>query len=400
MEPRYIWSGTRRLRCGYTTGSCAAMAAGAATRMLLGGETPASARLVTPSGVAVDAQLEDIQRGDSPRPWVSCAVRKDAGDDVDATDGLLVYARVEDADSPGVHIDGADGIGRVTLPGLDQPPGAAAINSVPRAMIARQVQQACAEHGVEPAHKVLISAPQGQEAARKTFNAALGIQGGISILGTTGIVEPMSVSALKETTDRHIASLAARGCQSLILVPGNYGQDFVRTLPVLAPLFEAQDVPDTRDAPVVVFANYLGDALDSCARHAIEHVLLVSHAGKLVKVAAGVMDTHSRTADCRVEALCTHAALCGAPAELVRGLYACPTTDAACALLQEEGLLRPVMDSLMQAVRQHLERRVAGSFCIEALMFSKIFGELGRTPGVDRLAASVLEDFHRLHQLS
>lgn len=391
MTPeRYVWSGTRRLRCGYTTGSCAAMAAGVAARMLLGEPPPPAARLMTPSGVLVQADVEQaVLDSWDGAPAASCGVRKDAGDDVDATDGLLVCARVrrlpegeagayDPRDLP--VIDGGRGVGRVTLPGLDQPVGAAAINSVPRAMIAEQVRLACADHGREPLLQVEVYVPGGEEAASKTFNASLGVVGGISILGTSGIVEPMSVAALRDSIDLEISQRAAQGARGLVLVPGNYGEQFAATLPELAGIAR------------VSCSNYVGHALDCCARHKVGRVLLVGHVGKLAKVAGGVMETHSRTADCRVEVICAHAACCGAPADLARRLMACATTDACLDELDRAGLLAPVCSSLGTALQARLEARAAGAFEVGAVMFSRARGELCRTPGVDGLARLMRAD--------
>ena len=384
MLERYVWAGTERLRCGYTTGSCAAMAAGAACEGALGGSVPARAGLVTPSGVRVDADVEQgrvLEAGASAR----AAVRKDGGDDADATDGLLVFAEVRlcpegPASAPGdndVRILGGAGVGVVTRPGLEQPPGEPAINSTPRAMICEQVRLACARHAFGGAVRVTVSVPGGAEVAARTFNPHLGIEGGISILGTTGIVEPRSVAALTRSTELEIGQLAEEGARGIVLVPGNYGRDFVAQMPELA------------GVPVVACSNYLGDALDACARHGLARVLLVGHVGKLAKVAAGVMNTHSRVADCRLEALCAHAACAGAPAQVARQIMACATTDAALDVLEAAGLLVPVCASLVQAAAGHVARRAVDAFETAVIMFSKERGELARSEGADALVSKL-----------
>lgn len=371
----FVVTGAKRLRCGYTTGSCAAMAAGAATTGLFRGDIPARARIATPAGIAVDADV--LERGIAPDgSWASCAVRKDGGDDVDATDGMLVYARVErDAQgAPGdVRVDGGEGIGRVTQPGLDQPVGAAAINSTPRRMIDEQVREARAGAGVDDALLVTVYAPEGERVAPKTFNRHLGITGGISVLGTTGIVWPRSVAALIDSIKLEIRQKAAQGMRDLVLVPGNYGRDFAAATPELDGL------------PHVEFANFLGEALDACATDGYERVLVVGHSGKLAKVAGGIMNTHSRTADCRCEIICAHAACAGASTEVARELMGCSTTDACLDVLAREGLLGQVARSLTDAIGDHVSRRAAGAFETEAIMFSKQHGELGRTAGADDL---------------
>ena len=157
--------------------------------MLLGKEKLTSVPLMTPKGILLDLELHDIQISENQ---VTCAVKKDAGDDPDTTNGILVYATVWKTDTAGIVIDGGAGVGRVTRPGLSQKVGEAAINPVPRAMILREAEEAAVSHDYEGGLKVVISVPEGVEIGKKTFNPRLGITGGISILGTSGIVEPMS----------------------------------------------------------------------------------------------------------------------------------------------------------------------------------------------------------------
>ena len=188
----YVQSGGKRLRCGFTTGTCAALAAAGAARLLLTGKAPETVSLVTPKGISVEVPLEQCAWTESR---AVCAVRKDAGDDIDVTDGLLIFAAVEFSREPGIAIDGGEGVGRVTKPGLDQPVGAAAINHVPRQMIRAALEDVCGALCCQRGLRVTISVPGGAEIAAKTFNPNLGIVGGISILGTSGIVEPMSMQA-------------------------------------------------------------------------------------------------------------------------------------------------------------------------------------------------------------
>ena len=387
MLDRYVWAGATRLRCGYTTGSCAAMAAGAACEGGFAVSVPAFAGLTTPSGVRVEADVEQpcvLRAGACAR----AAVRKDGGDDADATDGLLVFAEVrlrpdEPPSASGdndVRILGGEGVGVVTRPGLEQPPGEPAINSTPRAMICEQVRRVCARHAFGGAVDVTIFVPGGAEVAARTFNPHLGIEGGISILGTTGIVEPRSVAALMRSTELEIGQLAAEGVRGIVLVPGNYGRDF------------AAHVPELAGMPVVACSNYLGDALDACARHGLSRVLLVGHVGKFAKVAAGVMNTHSRVADCRLEALCAHAACVGASAQVARQIMTCATTDAALDVLEAVGLLAPVCASLVQAAAGHVARRAAGAFETAVVMFSKERGELARSEGADALVSELARE--------
>ncbi|WP_293819981.1 cobalt-precorrin-5B (C(1))-methyltransferase CbiD [uncultured Parolsenella sp.] len=376
----YIFNGTKRLRCGYTTGSCAAMAAQAATRGLLSGSVPARVGLVTPSGLRVDADVldADVAEGGSA---ARAAIRKDGGDDADSTDGMLVYARVGRAaraeGEPRVRIEGGRGIGIVRKPGLDQPVGAAAINSTPRRMIAEEVVRACDELGYDGGIDVVIYAPTGAEVGAKTFNPHMGVEGGISILGTSGIVRPMSERALVASIELEIRQKAAEGARDLVLVPGNYGADHVRELAELDGLAE------------VSFSNFLGEALDAAANHGFQRVLVVGHSGKLAKVAGGVMNTHSRVADCRCEIVCAHAAIAGASTACCRAIMSAATTDACMGILADEGLLEAVCRSLMDAIGEHIDHRAAGAFETGAIMFSKRYGEFGRTRGCNELIAAM-----------
>ena len=362
----YVRSGQSLLRCGYTTGTCAALAAAGAARLLLTGKAPEALSLTTPKGLEVavpPAGAELLEPGRRAR----CAVRKDAGDDYDVTDGMLIWAEVTRSPRPGVRIDGGEGVGRVTRPGLDQPVGAAAINRVPRRMIEEQVQAVCARLGCADGMEVIISIPGGEERAARTFNPVLGVEGGLSILGTSGIVEPMSEQAIVDTIALQLRQ-AAVSSTDLILTPGNYGEDFLKSTGL-----------DGLGVPVVKYSNFLGDALDIAAGSGFRRVLVAGHIGKLVKAAGGIMNTHSRYADCRTELFCAHAALCGANVELCRKLMGAATTDACLELLDGAGLREPVLDSLLAAIQLHLERRAAGAYAVGAVIFSNVYGPLGRT---------------------
>ena len=368
----YIPVGRQKLRCGYTTGTCAAAAAAGAAARLLTGETLPAVRIATPAGVAVEAELLQHAAGEG---WAACAVRKDGGDDPDVTDGALIFARVERTDTPGIIIDGGEGVGRVTLPGLDQPVGAAAINSTPRRMIGEQMEAVMAKAGYTGGLRAVISVPEGEALAKRTFNPRLGIVGGISILGTSGIVKPMSEAALIDSLYLEMDQRRAAGTEDLLLTPGNYGESFAR------------EVLGLNLHRWCMCSNYLGAAIDHAAGAGFRSVLVVGHLGKLVKAAAGCMNTHSKTADARRETLTAHAALAGADRALLRALFDSPTTDAGVELLKQAGLLGPVMASIGEALDGQLKRRAGEGLTIEALFFSNQYGILGKTPGAERLLA-------------
>ena len=365
----YVRSGDKLLRCGYTTGSCAALAAAGAARLLLTGAAPVSLTLTTPAGLPATVSPVRCEREGNE---AVCAVIKDGGDDPDATHGAVIEARVRRVEGDSISIDGGPGVGRVTLPGLDQPPGAAAINRVPRAMIAKEVEAvrtACGETG---GLAVTICVPGGEKLAQKTFNPHMGIVGGISILGTTGIVEPMSEQALLDTIALDLRQAAARGEHRVILTPGHYGEAFLQAL-------------GPAPVPVVCCSNFIGDSLDEAAVQGFAEILLVGHAGKMVKLAGSVMNTHSRTADCRAELLCAHAAVCGADTDTCRALMATPTVDAALAVLDAAGLRAPVLASLLAAIDERLARRAGGAYRVGAALFTNQYGLLGLTAGAKEI---------------
>ena len=364
----YVRSGQKLLRCGYTTGTCAALGAAGAARLLLTGHAPETVALRTPKGIVVEVAPLFCRRTDT---GAECAIEKDGGDDVDVTTGLPVIATVELL--PGctdIRIDGGRGVGRVTKPGLDQPVGAAAINHVPRQMIAEALQREAESACYTGGFAVTISIEGGEEVAKRTFNPHIGVEGGLSVLGTSGIVEPMSQQAILDTIQLEMnqAALRAGSPRRLILAPGNYGLDYLH-----------ERYPEFHAVPVVKTSNFIGDTLDMAAAARFEEVLLVGHVGKLVKVAGGIMNTHSHTADCRTELFCTHAALCGASREVCAALMNAATTDACLELLDSAGLRAPVLESLLRAVQLHLDRRACGAFRVGAVLFSNQHGPLGST---------------------
>ena len=373
----YIRNGQKKLRCGYTTGTCAALAAAGAAQLLLTGALPETLLLMTPKGVIVEVEPAEwsVENGTA-----RCAVRKDGGDDADITTDHLITATVTKTVS-GIAIDGGRGVGRVTKPGLDQPVGAAAINHVPRQMITAAVQAVCEDAGYEGGLSVVISVPDGEELARRTFNPSLGIEGGISILGTSGIVEPMSMQAIVDTIAVEIHQAAVSGAKRLLLTPGNYGLDFLKETALLP-----------EDIPCVKFSNFMGEALDMAVSEGFQTALLVGHIGKLVKLAGGVMNTHSKWADCRMELLCAHAAVCGGSADLCRELMEAATTDGCIALLEEAGLREPVLESLLAAIQKHLDRRVGDTMRVGAVLFSNEYGLLGQT----ETAKKIMEQRRRI----
>ena len=367
----YVRSGQKLLRCGYTTGTCAALGAAGAARLLLTGHEPETVALRTPKGIVVEVAPISCRRTDA---GAACAIRKDGGDDVDVTTGLPVIATVVlEPEAPGVRIFGGEGVGRVTKPGLDQPVGEAAINHVPRQMITEALEREAENAAYTGGFAVTISVEGGAETAKRTFNPHIGVEGGLSILGTSGIVEPMSQQAILDTIQLEMNQAALRaknapGPRRLVLAPGNYGLDYL-----------ASALPQFERFPVVKTSNFIGDTLDMAATAEFEEVLLVGHVGKLVKLGAGVMNAHSHTADGRAEVFCAHAALCGAAREVCTALMDAATTDACLDILDAAQLRAPVLESILAAIQMHLDRRAGGAFRVGAVLFSNQHGPLGET---------------------
>lgn len=390
MENTYIYKQQKKLRCGYTTGTCAAAASMAAAAMLLGEEAVEQVSVETPGGVRFLLSVEEIRRASG---WVSCAVRKDGGDDPDVTHGMQICARVgvtpPEPETPGgwyeyknggltLKIKGGVGIGLVTKAGLGCEVGKHAINPVPRDMIFKHVERVCAGRDFAGTLWIVIFAPEGEARALDTFNGRLGIRGGISILGTTGIVEPMSEAALLATIRLDIRQQAAGGPGTLVLTPGNYGETFVR---------ERLGLDLDR---AVKCSNYIGASIDMAVEEGIREVLLVGHAGKLVKVAAGIMNTHSSVADGRMEILAAHGAACGAGPELVERILESITVDQALEYMEQvPGLGQAVMDRVIRRMDGYLRRRAGTSMKIEAVVFTNARGLLGRTKGADGLIEKI-----------
>ena len=386
------------MRHGFTTGSCSAAAAKAATYMLLSGKVKNSITIQTPKGIDFNAEIVDINRSEKE---VSCGVVKDGGDDPDVTTGAVIKATVRftaademndrnqiddaekesqiqgDGTGPQILIDGGEGVGRVTSPGLDQPVGNAAINSVPRSMIEKEVREVTELFDYKGGLLVTISVPGGAEIAEKTFNPRLGIVGGISILGTSGIVEPMSMQAIKDTIRVEIRQQAALGHLKIAVAPGNYGMDFMRKQYDF-------DLDKT-----VKCSNFIGETIDMAAELGIQKLLLVGHIGKLIKVSGGIMNTHSREADCRMELMAALAMKAGCSAQTVSSILDALNTTEAFEMIKNEGKEASFSEEMMKKIAFYLEKRTAGRLEIQCIVFSNEEGLLGETEGARALLEEI-----------
>lgn len=411
----YVIKNQKKLRLGITTGTCSAAAAQAAAMQLLLGVESHAVTLRTPKGMMVSVPVYLLE-SDSRK--ASYKVVKDSGDDPDVTNGTdvcvtVAYAKQrvrEQTDGsaeldgsvgirgskkssgrvemglrcnnhgsqdrscaftsesfPYLTLDGGIGIGRVTKEGLEQAVGQAAINRVPRQMIFAAVVDVCEKANVcEPLH-ITVWMPEGETLAKRTFNPKLGIEGGLSILGTSGILEPMSEQAIVATIETEIRQLHAVGEEKVLVTPGNYGQAY------------ASEYLGLDLAKSVKSSNYIGDTIDLAISYGMKDFLLVGNIGKLVKLAAGIFNTHSKVADGRGEIFAVHAAMAGAGANVVQEIYNCINTDRMLDVVEREGLREAVMQSILAAIEKHVAGRIGDAMRFGVIVFSEKYGYLGQT---------------------
>ena len=344
----------QKLKEGFTTGSCAAAAALACCLWKRDGICPSQVSLVVPEGRTYAPVIIPHEDG-------SCGVIKDSGDDPDITNGMQITAKVELLEEEGEIIFRAgEGVGIVTESGLKIPVGEPAINPVPRKMIEEAVRSVFGSR----AAAVTVSVIGGAEIAKKTFNPRLGIVGGISILGTSGVVRPMSDEALRESLYVELKMRVSQGKKEIVFTFGNQGEEMMRAL--------------YPDACIVQVSNEVGFMLDSALELGAEHILLAGHPGKLSKVAAGVMQTHSKYGDTRLEAIITHLARMSAPVELIESVYACRTTDAAMKLIKEAHYER-VWNLMAEAAQRYCFLRVRQEMKIDIMFIDSQGCVIGST---------------------
>lgn len=370
MDNIYTFKNNKKLRYGYTTGSCAAAASKAAAIMLFRKCEMKTISIMTPKGIRLDLEVQDIKIEDS---YVSCAIQKDSGDDPDVTNGILVYAKVYKIDTPQIMIDGGIGVGRVTKPGLEQPINNAAINRVPRQMIHDEVNEICNEFEYDKGLKVEISIPKGVEIAKRTFNPRLGIEGGISILGTSGIVEPMSEVALIESIKIEMRMRKANGQRHMLVTLGNYGENFTS---------KEFNIDISKG---IKCSNFIGETIDYAVEIGLESLLFIGHIGKLIKVAGGIMNTHSKNADARMEIMAAAAINVGASVDAAKRILKCITTDEAIEVLVEEDIRHASMQEVANKARYYMTKRSYENLEIGVILFSNQFGLLAKTGNANEL---------------
>ena len=374
------------MRFGFTTGSCATAASKAAAYMLFFGGNVSEITIKTPKGIDYNARILDTKINKNE---VSCGVMKDGGDDPDVTTGAIVVSTVrilstesnsELANSPEIIIKGGEGVGKVTKPGLDQPVGNAAINHVPREMITDEVISICEMADFKGILEVTISVPKGEVIAKKTFNERLGIVGGISIIGTSGIVEPMSTQAILDTIKLELNQRRVNGFDIVAITPGNYGLDYMK---------KAYNYDLDKS---VKCSNFIGDTIDMAAELGFKKVLLTGHIGKLIKVAGGIMNTHSKMGDCRMELMAAAAIMCNASVEVAGKILECVATEEGLNILDEAGILDTSMKYLMNKIYANLNRRAGDNMEIECIMYSNDRGELAKSKGAEKWLISLVQE--------
>ena len=374
----YVYIDGKKYKRGYTTGSCAAGAAKAATYMLLTKQKIEKINIDTPKGIPLTLNIHNIKFNND---YVECSVEKDGGDDIDATHTMHIHARVEfieKQDKQKILICGGTGIGVVTRRGLSVEVGKHAINPVPMKMINNEVNKVLNNEinctlELDKTLKITIFAPEGEKIAKKTFNPRLGIVGGISILGTTGIVEPMSDEGWKKSLSIELQMKKTQGLDKIILVPGNHGEQFIKENLGLDMKY------------VIRTSNFIGYMLKEAQRMGYKKILMAGHIGKFIKLSAGIFNTHSKIADARSEILVSNLALMKAPYELLEKISECLTAEEAVKIINENNYTEfydNVSNKCKYKVKQYL---CDDDIEVEIMMFSMDKTLLGKSNNTDSL---------------
>ena len=374
----YVYIDGKKYRRGYTTGSCAAAASKAATHMLLTKNKIDKINIDTPKGIPLSLNVCNIELTENK---VKCSIEKDGGDDIDATHSMHIYAEAEMIDRTNdedIIVDGGICVGVVTKKGLSVEVGKPAINPVPMRMINSEVRKVIGEDfkdnlGKNKSLKITICAPEGVEIAKKTFNPRLGIIGGISILGTTGIVEPMSDEGWKKSLSIELEMKKAQGLESIILVPGNHGEKFIKEKLNLDMKY------------VVRTSNFVGYMLKEAQRIGFKKILMAGHIGKYIKISAGIFNTHSKIADARSEILISNLAMMGAPYEFLKRIEGCVTAEAAVEIINESNY-KDFYDLISNKCKLKIEQYLLDEeIDVEVMIFSMDKTLLGKSDNADSL---------------
>ena len=373
----YVYIDGKKYRRGYTTGSCATAAAKAATYMLLTKKKIDVINIDTPKGIPLTLKVENINICDN---YVECSIEKDGGDDIDATHTMHIYAKSElvEKESEDIIVCGGEGIGVVTKKGLSVEIGKAAINPTPMNMINSELRKVIGEDatdtiGKDKSLKITIFAPKGEAVAKKTFNPRLGIVGGISIIGTTGIVEPMSDEVWRKSLSIELQMKKEQGLDKIIFVPGNHGEQFIREKLNLDMKY------------VIRTSNFVGYMLKEAQRMGYKKILMAGHIGKFIKLSAGILNTHSKVADARSEILVSNLAMMKAPYEFLEKIDKCLTAEEAVELIDNseyKDFYNLISNKCKFKVDEYL---VDEDIEVEIMMFSMDKTLLGKSEHADNL---------------
>ncbi len=377
----YVYIDGKKYKRGYTTGSCAAAASKASVYMLLTKEKIYDINIDTPKGIPLTLSVRNIEISDD---YAICSIEKDGGDDIDATHKMNIFAKAElidNLDDEEILVTGGKGIGLVTKKGLSVEVGKHAINPIPMKMIKSEVKNVIREKEDftenNKSIKITIFAPEGEEIAKKTFNPRLGIVGGISILGTTGIVEPMSEEGWKKSLSIELEMKRAQGLDKIILVPGNHGEEFIREHLKI-------DIHNC-----VRMSNFVGYMLNEAKRLGFKKILMAGHIGKFIKISAGIFQTHSKVCDARNEIMIANLALLGADLDFLNKINECVTTEGAVEIIDDsryKDIYNILCDKCRNRVEQYLNE---DDIEVGIYMFRMDKSLLGKSANADL----IMEDF-------
>lgn len=348
------------LKKGFTTGTCAQAAAKAACIMLINRRMLNEIGVKTPGGKKLNLRLigQKIRKNSA-----QCAVIKDSGDEPDVTNGARIYAKVKFSSVKGISIKGGKGVGKITKPGLSLKVGEWAINPVPRRMILEELSPFLLK---DKGFEVSISVPEGKELAKQTYNPKLGIMGGISIIGTTGIVEPKSVDAYKASLALELDVLKAAGIDKVFLVLGYVSERFCK------------EKLKVQDSAMIKIGDHIGFMLENSLKKKLRGVVLVGHLGKLIKVTNGQFNTHFSFGDKRLESLAHYAESCGGDTHTIHRILSQKTAEAAIGILRDAGLSQ-VFARIAKDVVKNCRELVSNGLEVNCILLSLTGEVLART---------------------
>lgn len=335
------------LRSGWTTGACAAAGVKAALILIFEQKIVREVEITALDGTILKIPIENVEKLSDER--ICAEVIKFSGDDPDITNGASIFTTIRKISGEEIIFRAGVGVGTITKPGLQLKVGEPAINPKPRELI----RNIAAEFGITGL-EVEISIPGGVELAKKTLNPILGVEGGLSIIGTTGVLRPMSEEAFKNSLVPQIDVAKAAGFDELVFVPGKIGETIAKKL-------------GFADGAIIQTSNFIGFMLEAAAERGIKKIILCGHLGKLVKVAAGIFHTHNRVADGRLETLAAYAAAEGLKSSEVQKILSANTTEDAAQIISANNLAS-VYKKIAQRASIRAERYIFGKMTVKTIL--------------------------------